>query len=152
MSSKLYIENHYICRKTGIMHLETGVAKYTLYAVAGLSAFFAPLQATLLFVGFLVIADFAMGVAKAAKNGNLSSRRMADKFYVSVGYFLGILVAHSMEGYFGDAVPMVKAVVAIIALTEIQSLRENIECLTGTDILKPIVKILRKEANEDEGN
>lgn len=75
---------------------------------------------------------------------------MIDKFYISTGYFIGILVAHVMEGYFGDAVPMVKAVVAIIALTEIQSLRENIENLTGTDILKPIVKILRKEANDEE--
>lgn len=135
------------------MHLEAGVAtKYAIYGVAGLVTFFSPLQTTLLFVGFLVVADFIMGISKAIKNKNLSSRRMADKFYVSVGYFLGILVAHVMEGYFGDAVPMVKAVVAIIALTEIQSLRENIESLTGTDILKPIVKILRKEADEDEQN
>lgn len=147
------MKNPYICNKHDMMHLDTGIAaKYTIYAVAGLAAFVSPLQETLVFVGMLVVADFALGVAKAVKNKNLRSRRMIDKFYISTGYFIGILVAQAMEGYFGDAVPMVKAVVAIIALTEIQSLRENIENLTGTDILKPIVKILRKEANEEEVN
>lgn len=140
---------NYICKNNNLMHLDSAVAKYVTFSIFGLASFFAPLQATLLFVGGLVVADWVLGVAKSIKSGTLSSRRMIDKFYISIGYFLGILVAHAMEGYFGDAVPMVKAVVAIIALTEIQSLRENIAELTGTDILKPIIKILRKEADEN---
>jgi phage-related holin len=125
-------------------------AKYTLmvsaaYVSAAFAAFLAPLIPTFVFVGFLVMSDFVTGVAKAQKKGNISSAVMIRKFYKSIGYFIGILVAAFCEMYFGDAVPFTKAVVAIIALTELQSLRENIFELSGTDILKPIINILQKK-------
>lgn len=143
MNMQTYNEKNYLCG----MDTNTGIAsKYLVYAITGIITFLAPLHATFCFVGLLVMADFFTGIGRAIKYNRVKSERMADKFWVSFGYFLGILVAHTVEGYFGDAVPIVKAVVAIIALTELQSLRENITQLTGTDILKPLEKLLKKES------
>ena len=124
-------------------------AKYIAYIIAGAVTFFTPLAPTLFFVGFLVLADFVTGVSKASKEKNVRSSKMIKKFYDSIGYFIGILVAQVVEIYFGDAVPIVKAVVAIIALTELQSLRENIHALTGTDILHPLMNIIKKKSENE---
>lgn len=124
--------------------------KFAIYVIAAFAAFMSPLVPTLVFVGFLVACDFVTGLAKASKKGSVSSAKMIAKFYDSIGYFIGIIVAAFTEQYFGDAIPMVKAVVAIIALTELQSLRENIKELTGTDILQPLINILKKKSNPDD--
>lgn len=118
--------------------------------VSGLLAFLLPLTEVLIFVGFIVSCDFITGVIKAHKKGEVRSRRMIDKFYDSIGYFIGILIAHYAENFFGDAVPLVKAVVAIIALTEVQSVRENISEITGTDILKPIINLLKSKTDGEK--
>ncbi len=122
-------------------------SKFLALMVSGVIAFLLPLTEVLIFVGFIVSCDFITGVIKAHKKGNLKSRRMIDKFYDIIGYFIGILIAHYAENFFGDAVPLVKAVVAIIALTEVQSVRENISEITGTDILKPIINMLKNKTD-----
>lgn len=115
--------------------------------ILGILAYLAPLQSTLFFVGVVSMIDFFSGIAGAKVKGDkIQSRKMIRKFYVVFGYFCGILVSYILEGYFGDQIPMVKAVVAIIALTEIQSVRENITAITGVDILKPLERILKSKA------
>lgn len=126
--------------------------KYWMLVITGVITFLAPIQETLFFVGMISVADFVTGVIKAQKAGNVNSRKMVNKLYAVVGYFIGILIAHSLEGYFGDAIPMVKAVVAIIALTEIQSVRENIKEISGTDILSPLTKFLQRKQEDVESN
>lgn len=127
---------------------EYGLAsKFFALLVSGALAFLLPLTEVLIFVGFIVSCDFITGVIKAHKKGEVRSGRMIDKFYDSVGYFIGILIAHYAEIFFGDAVPLVKAVVAIIALTELQSVRENITEITGNDILKPIINMLKNRTD-----
>lgn len=128
------------------------INKYALLILTGIVTFIAPIQETLFFVGMISVADFVTGLMKAQKANNVSSRKMINKLYAVTGYFIGICIAHSLEGYFGDAIPMVKAVVAIIALTEIQSVRENIKEITGTDILSPLTKILQRKTEENETN
>jgi hypothetical protein len=49
-------------------------------------------------------------------------------------------------GYYGDADFMVKAVVAIIAVSELQSVRENIKGVTNLDILKPLINMLERKS------
>lgn len=124
------------------------LSKYATIVGIAFAAFLAPLVPTFIFVGFLVMCDFVTGLTKAHKKGTVHSSKMIAKFYDSVGYFIGIIVAAFCERYFGDAIPMVKAVVAIIALTELQSLRENIKDITGTDILQPIINVLKKKGEQ----
>ena len=123
--------------------------KYVILIVTGIITFISPIADTLLFVGIISVFDFVTGIMKAHKSGTISSRRMINKLYAVIGYFVGILISHLLEGYFGDAIPMVKAVVAIIALTEIQSVRENIKEISGTDILSPLTKILQRKVDEN---
>lgn len=131
--------------------IEFGFAsKFFALMVSGLLAFLFPLKEVLIFVGFIVSCDFITGVIKAHKKGEVRSSRMIDKFYDSIGYFIGILIAHYAEIFFGDTVPLVKAVVAIIALTELQSVRENISEITGTDILKPIINLIKSKTDGGE--
>lgn len=119
--------------------------KYGLIIISSLSLFFAPLLPTFVFVGFLVAADFITGVIKAQKQNDVKSRRMIDKFYTSIAYFIGIIITYKMETYFGNNLPFLKAVVAIIAATELQSIRENIKIITGVDLIQPVMKLLKRK-------
>jgi hypothetical protein len=118
--------------------------KYALSIVAGLMAYYTPLKEVFVFVGILVFADFITGISKAIKNREFSSAKCIRKFWVSLGYFVGISVARAFEIYIHQDV-IVKPMVAIIAVTEVQSLRENILALTNVDIIKPITNLFIKK-------
>lgn len=119
--------------------------KYGLLIASGLISFIMPISQSLLFVGVISMFDWITGILKAKKTNTVSSSKMIRKFYSTIGYFIGIIIAHYVEIYFASEIPIVKAVVAIIALTEIQSVRENIKEISGTDILKPITNLLSKK-------
>ena len=118
--------------------------KYWISLFAGLISYFTPLRETFMLVGGLVMFDFITGVGKALKSHTFSSSKAIQKFWVSFGYFVGILVAKNLEVYFNQEV-FVKPLVMIIAITEIQSLRENIQQLTKVDIIKPISNLFNKK-------
>jgi phage-related holin len=130
--------------------LESWLYKNLALIVAAITTLLTPLYPTLWLVGFISIVDFLTGVMGAKSKGEeITSNRMIRKFYSVIAYFLGILIAHVIGGYYGDADFMVKAVVAIIAVTEIQSVRENIKNITGVDILKPLIRILERKQETD---
>lgn len=120
--------------------------KFLPAIIAGLTVVFIPIKNELLFVGFLVLVDWLTGMSVGIKQGTFDSSQAIRKFWVSFGYFLGILVARAVEMYWGSDL-IVKSVVAIIAISEIQSLRENVEKLTGIDILKPVINTFKKKNN-----
>lgn len=129
-------------------YLNIYLEKYGLIIISSLSLFFTPLLPTFVLVGFLVLSDFVTGVIKASKQKDVRSRRMIDKFYTSIAYFIGIIITYKMENYFGDQLPFLKAVVAIIAATELQSIRENIKAISGVDLLQPVMKLLKRKTDE----
>jgi phage-related holin len=118
--------------------------KYWISILAGLVAYFTPLKEVFLLVGCLVIADFFTGITKALKTKTFSSAKAIQKFWVSFGYFVGIIVAKSLENYLHQDI-LVKPMVMVIAISEVQSLRENIQVLTNVDILKPIANLFNKK-------
>lgn len=120
--------------------------KYLPFILAGFIAYFSPIIGALLFVGFLVMADWITGMIKGAKQKTFKSRSVIQKFYTGSAYLLVIMVVRMAEVYFGDEIPLVKPLVAIIALAEIQSLRENIEAITGTDVLKHFAGLLQRKS------
>jgi uncharacterized membrane protein len=120
------------------------LGKYALSIVAGLMAYYTPLREVFVFVGILVFADFITGISKAIKNREFTSTKCIRKFWVSLGYFVGISVARAFEIYIGQDV-IVKPMVAIISVSEVQSLRENILALTQVDIIKPITNLFIKK-------
>jgi phage-related holin len=119
--------------------------KYTIYLITGLIAYLTPILTSLLLVGGLVMFDWITGVMKAHKLGTLSSRAMIKKFYTASSYLVAIGAVRLCEVYFGDNIPLVKPVIAMIALSELQSMRENIEAITGIDLLKNLFNVLQRK-------
>jgi phage-related holin len=120
--------------------------KYTIYLITGLIAYLTPILTSLLLVGGLVMFDWITGVMKAHKLGTLSSRAMIKKFYTASSYLVAIGAVRLCEVYFGDNIPLVKPVIAMIALSELQSMRENIEAITGIDLLKNLFNVLQRKS------
>lgn len=122
-------------------------SKYGGLALAAVLTYLAPLQSTLFVVGAISVIDFITGIMSANTKGELiTSNKMIRKFYAVLSYFLAILISHVIGGYYGDADFMVKAVVAIIAVSELQSVRENIKGVTNLDILKPLINMLERKS------
>ena len=120
--------------------------KYTIYLITGLIAYLTPILTSLLFVGGLVMFDWITGVMKAHKLGTLSSRAMIKKFYTGSSYLVAIAAVRLCEVYFGEEIPLVKPVIAMIALSELQSMRENIQAITGIDLLKNLFNVLQRKS------
>lgn len=123
------------------------IQKYLPIIAAALFSYFAPISTAMLFVGGLVMADWITGVIKGHKAGNLTSRKMIRKFYTGSSYIVVLAVVRACEIYFQVDVPLVKSVVAIISLSELQSLRENMEAITGTDPLKNVFSFIQRKGD-----
>lgn len=120
--------------------------KYLTYFLTGLIAYLSPIITSLMFVLGLVVFDWITGVIKAHKLGTITSRAMIRKFYTGSSYLVAIAVVRWCELYFGGEVPLVKPVIAMIALSEMQSMRENIEAITGVDLLKNLFSLLQRKS------
>lgn len=127
------------------------ISKMIFITINALIILFQPILPALLFVLFLVITDFFLGSIAAIKNNKYSSSKSIRKFYVLIAYLVGILVATSFELYFnvGDLM-FVKAVTIIISASELQSLREKIQLITGIDIFKHLARFMQKKDQEND--
>jgi phage-related holin len=123
--------------------------KYLVYLTTGLLAYLTPILTSLLLVGGLVMFDWITGIIKSHKLGTLSSRAMVKKFYTASSYLVAIAAVRLCEVYFGDEIPLVKPVIAMIALSELQSMRENIEAITGVDLLKNLFGFLQRKSQSE---
>ena len=122
-------------------------SKYGGLALAAVLTYLTPLQSTLFLIVAISLIDFISGIMSAkTKNEVITSNKMIRKFYAVLSYFLAILISHVIGGDYGDADFMVKAVVAIIAVSELQSVRENIKGVTNLDILKPLINMLERKS------
>lgn len=107
-------------------------------------AVLAPIQAVLLSVGFLIIADLVTGVWAARKRGepitSAALRRTISKMLI---YQLCIISGHLVEhNLMNDAVPVTKLIASVIGLVELKSLLENANGILGVDIFRELVKRL----------
>ena len=123
---------------------ESYLHKYSIIIFAGLITYFTPIKTDMFLVGGLVMFDWITGVAKGIKTKTFTSSIAIRKFWVSFGYLFAIMICRMIEIYFNNSIPIVKPMVAIIAISEVQSLRENIQVLTGIDILKNIGGMFKK--------
>jgi hypothetical protein len=121
--------------------------KYLPLILTGVIAYLSPIVTSLIFVGGLVMFDWITGMIKGSKLGTFNSRTMIKKFYTGSSYLIAIAAVRLCEVYFGEEVPLVKPLVAIIALSELQSMRENIEAITGVDVLKHLFGFLQRKSD-----
>jgi hypothetical protein len=105
-------------------------------------AIFAPAGPMVLTVGALCIVDLVTGILAARKRGEAITSagigRTVSKLLVYEG---AVLLAFLTQQYLtGPAVPCAQIVASLVGLTELTSCLENINELSGKDLLKSIIK------------
>lgn len=111
-----------------------------------LLAIFAPIHHLLLSTGVMIFADLVTGVYAAYKRGepitSSGLRRTVTKMFV---YELSIVLAFIAEHYISDILPFVKMASAMIAVTELKSIYENLNSISGINLLKGLIDKLGSE-------
>lgn len=112
---------------------------------AAVVSVFAPIKATILVVGVLIIADLITGLFAAKKRGEVITsagfRRTVVKGLV---YQSAILLGYLTEQYLvgTDFVSITKVVSALIGLVEITSILENLNTINGSPIFAQLIEKL----------
>jgi len=120
-----------------------------LFIINSLIIIFQPIIGSILFILFLVMTDFLLGSIAALKNKKFKSEKSIRKLYVLVAYMTAIIIARVFEHYFSvGELLFVKAVTVIIAASEIQSVREKIQMITGVDVFKHLVRFMQKKEDD----
>lgn len=114
--------------------------------VISLLAVFSPVVPLLLTIGFLIVLDFIVGIYRAWKlNEPITSRKMGNSISKMLLYQITILSLWVFEIYIiGSIIPITKIGGGLIAVTEIKSIDESVEKMTGIGVWKKITKILKR--------
>ena len=95
--------------------------------------------------------DLVLGVMAARKRGekitSLGFRRTIVKLSI---YEVAIMLGFLCETYMtGDLVPISKIIAGFIGITEMKSLMENLNEVSGTDLLKDIISRLASPRSKE---
>lgn len=104
----------------------------------------APIHTVMITVGVLILADLVTGILAAVKRGDKISsaamRRTISKMFV---YQLTVICGFLLETNLLDgALPVAKIVAGVIGMVEFKSVLENVNAITGQDIMKSILQKL----------
>lgn len=118
--------------------------------VASLAAL-APIHTVMIAVGVLIFADLMTGMLAAIKKGEKVSsaamRRTISKMFV---YQLTVICGFLLETYLIDGlIPVAKIVAGVIGMVEFKSVLENVNVITGQDIMKAILAKLGSDNDPD---
>lgn len=105
-------------------------------------AIFAPIKAVIITAIVLVIADLITGVLAAKKRGEAIT---SSGFKTTVGkillYEVAICLAFLVQQYLtGDLFPASKLVAALIGLTELKSILENLDTISGNGMFRLLLQ------------
>jgi fumarate reductase subunit D len=120
--------------------------------VVSIAALFLPIKSLLFATGALIVLDLITGVMAARKRGEkITSGRLRDSLSKLVIYEVAICAAFVAEHYISDMLPFVKIASSMISLVELTSVYENLNDISGKDILKSlIVKLGSPNTNSDQ--
>ena len=115
-----------------------------------LVAFITPIKWLLVGVCVLVIFDTVAGLFRAYKlKQDLTSKKFGhiiSKFFL---YNLAIISGYILQLMVGlDVLPLAKIIACAIGLTEMKSITENVNEVTGIDIWKFIMSYLKRNPDE----
>jgi hypothetical protein len=101
----------------------------------------APIQAVIISVGVLVLADMVTGIWAAYKRGetikSAGLRRTVSKLLI---YQIAIITGFVVEQYLvGGLIPIVKILGGVIGLVELKSILENANTINGSDLFKDLI-------------
>lgn len=101
---------------------------------------FAPIQQLLITTAVLISIDLISGVVAAKKRKepvtSAGLRRTISKLFI---YELALMLAYITEKYLSDALPFVKMVTTMVSVVELKSILENLNYISGQDLLKSLI-------------
>lgn len=102
---------------------------------------FAPIKATLVSIMVITFIDLASGLVAARKRKEPITSSGLKRTIIKIGvYELTVMLGFLTEQYMtGDLVPVVKVLAGFIGLTELKSVLENVEEITGVAVVKALV-------------
>lgn len=110
----------------------------------------APLQASILAIGFLIVADLIMGLIAAHKTGEkITSRRLKDTAVKMLVYNLLLVSGFVAQTYLIEFIPFTKIVLSFLAIVEIYSLGESFQKITGLSFVKYLKDQINKHLNSN---
>jgi len=120
--------------------------QYLLHLFVALTAVFTPVVPLLLTIGALIIIDFIVGVFRAFKmKETITSRKMGNTVSKMLLYQLTILSLFIFETYILQGLlPVTKIGAGMISVTELKSIDESVEKMTGMGVWKKLTKIIRR--------
>jgi len=118
--------------------------KYLEHVMVGVVAALAPIKATMLTVGILIVIDLITGIMAARKRGekitSAALRRTVTKCLV---YQTAVVTGFLVEKYLAyDLVPVSKIIGGLIGSVELKSCLENLNTINGNNIFKDLLEKL----------
>lgn len=108
-----------------------------------IAVFISPLYSTLLAVSFLVIVDLLTGIWASKKRGEpVSSNGIRRTISKTLAYHLVIITSYIIEKYLLLGIPILKTVVGLITISEVQSFFENIYFITDVDLWEKFINLI----------
>ena len=108
--------------------------------LAACLAYFAPVAPMVHAVLVMVLLDLVTGVwAASIRSEAICSNGLRRTIRKMIGYVLLIIAGHIVDiTLLKGSLNLASIFAAYIGLTELQSIRENIACITGNDVLQEI--------------
>jgi len=111
-------------------------------------AILAPIQASILAVGFLIVADLITGIAAAYKRGeSIKSQRLKNTAVKMLVYNLLLMSSFIAETYLTPWIPFTNIALSFLAIVEVKSLGENFQAITGISFLNFLKSYLNNKLN-----
>jgi phage-related holin len=111
---------------------------------------FAPIKATLVTVMLFTLLDLITGVLAAHKRKEAITSSGFKRTVIKLLVYLGVvMLGYLTEQYLtGDIMPVVKILAGLVGLTELKSILENTEELTGIPLLQVIIDKLSQQEKQ----
>lgn len=112
---------------------------------------FAPIKTTILTVVVLTLADLISGVWASRKRAEpITSSGFKRTIIKILAYEAVIMLGFLTEQYLtGDLVPVVKIVAGLIGMTELKSVIENVQDISGVPLVKLLVDKLTQSSDDN---
>ena len=123
----------------------TTVKQHVTALLGSLAVYFQPTYSMILLVGFFVTMDTIAALAAAVKNNEpITSRKFRAVFPKFIVYGIAIVVSHVIQREFFPDFPAIKIIAGYIVYSELLSIDENIEKITGQSMFRFFIKMLKR--------
>lgn len=123
--------------------------KYLLVAII---AIFAPAESVIVTAFVLLLVDLITGTAAARKQGiPIVSSKIKITVIKALLYETVIILAFLVGQYLtGPLIPVLSIVASVIGLTELTSIMENLDIITGGNILQGLINAVKRASNSSD--